>query len=385
MARLRALLVNENIGGHAAMHLNLARALEEHPEVDASFVHVPEKGPWRRLASARLPPLDRLDIDFQQLRFQLAQSLYVRQVLRRRGQPYDVLHFYTQNTALLSVGLCRRRPSVVSTDSTNELHAYQLPYRRPTRWTAAVVAATKPAERRVLFAATMVVAQSQWVATSLIESYGVPEDRLRVIPFGVSVPEPVPRVASDIPQVTFVGSSMDRKGGWRLLDVYRRRLRGRCQLNLVTFDRVPPEPGVEVINDLRPGDDRLHRLLAGTDVFAFPTEVDKSSYAVLEAMAAGVPVVATDMAALPELVGDDAGLLVAPGDDQALGDALVDLLDDDARRHRMGVAARRRVEQRFDARTTTAALLDVFEEACRRHAGDALQPESAGADMKPMA
>lgn len=350
------------------MHLNLARALEDQPDVNPSFLHVPEKGPWRRLASARVPGLDKFDLDLQQIRFQLAQSAQVRRFLRGWPQPYDVLHFYTQNTALLSAGLLRERPSVISTDSTNELHAYQLPYRRPTRWTPHVVAAAKPVERRALSAATFVVAQSEWVATSLRDSYGVTEERLRVIPFGVCLPPLPPRQTAEMPQITFVGSSMERKGGWRLLDVYRRRLHNRCQLNLVTLDQVKPESGVKVVNDLRPGDTGLFQLLANTDVFAFPTEVDKSSYAVLEAMAAGVPVVATDMAALPELVGTgEGGLLVPPGDDDSLGDALMQLLDDEDERRRMGRAARARVEDRFDARRTTAALLDVFDDALRRH------------------
>lgn len=365
MRRLRTLFVNENVGGHATLHLNLARALEDHPEILASFLHVPEKGPWRRLASARVPGLDRLDLDFQQLRWQMAHSLHVWRALRRRREAYDVIHVYTQNVAMLNVGLLRACPSVVSTDSTNELHSRQLPYRRPTRWTARVVAASKPLERRVFSAATMVVAQSQWVAGSLRDSYGVEDDRLRVIPFGVCVPDLPARSSAAMPQVTFVGTSMDRKGGWRLLDVYRRRLRGTCELNLVTLDPVPPEPGVKVIGDLRPGDTRLVDLLAQTDVFAFPTEVDKSSYAVLEAMAAGVPVVTTDMAALPELVGEG-GVLVPPGDDEALEDALVSLLDDDTRRRRMGSAARLRVEERFDARLTTSALIDVFDDVCQR-------------------
>jgi len=366
MPRLRPLFINENVGGHATLHLNLARALEEHPEIQASFLHVPEKGPWRRLASARVPGLDRLDLDFQQLRWQLAHSLHVRRALRHWPHPFDLVHVYTQNVAMLNVGLLRTLPSVVSTDSTNELHARQLPYRRPTHWTRRVVAAGKPLEQRVFDSATIVVAQSQWVAQSLRDSYGVTEERLRVIPFGICLPRLPARSSAALPQVTFVGTSMDRKGGWRLLEVFRRRLRGMCELNLVTLDAVVPEDGVKVISDLRPGDPRLMDLLAQTDVFAFPTDVDKSSYAVLEAMAAGVPVVTTDMAALPELVGDgEAGLLVPPNDDDALEDALVLLLGDERRRLRMGSAARARVEERFDARLTTAALLRVFDEARR--------------------
>lgn len=365
---LRALFINENIGGHATMHEHLAHVLRDHPEVDAAILNVPGKGIWRRLASAPVPGLSRLDLDLQQLRFRLAQSAHVRWLLREHAEKFDIVHFYTQNTALLSVKLLRERPSIIATDSTNELNAYQLPYRQPTRWTPQVVKATHSVEQRAWDAATMVVAKSKWAAKSLQEHYGVDEQRLRIVPFGICIPELPLRRPQRIPQVTFVGSSMARKGGWRLMDVYRRRLRQMCELNLVTRDAVADQRGVRVYNDFEPGDPRLLELLAGTDVFAFPTEVDAFGYAVLEAMAAGVPVVATKMAAMPELVLDgESGLLVPVGDDDALAEALLSLLGDADRRRRMGLAARERVERRFDARLTTTALLAVFQEALRRH------------------
>ena len=116
--------------------------------------------------------------------------------------------------------------------------------------------------------------------------------------------------------------------------------------------------------DLRPGDPRLVELLGGTAVFAFPSEIDKSSYAVLEAMACGVPVVTNRVGALPELVADGvAGRVVEAGDDDAFTGALVDLLADEGERRRLGEGARSRVLTHFDARVTTAQLIDVLHEA----------------------
>jgi glycosyltransferase involved in cell wall biosynthesis len=156
---------------------------------------------------------------------------------------------------------------------------------------------------------------------------------------------------------------MDRKGGWRLLRVWRRHLRDRCTLNLVTRDAVREEPGVRVFNDILPDDPRHAALLARTSVLAFPTEMDAFGYAAIEAMAAGVPVVATRLFALPEIVEDGVtGLLVAPDDDE-LATALSALLDDDDLRRRMGEAGRAVARERFDAGRTTAALAEVLEAA----------------------
>src|SRR5205823_2205467 len=116
---------------------------------------------------------------------------------------------------------------------------------------------------------------------------------------------PPPRAEEDPPRIIFVGRSMERKGGWKLLDVWRRKLRHRCNLTLVTFEAVPEEPGLEVVREVRQGDGRLPALLARSSIFVLPTELDTFSYATIEAMAAGVPVVVNRTAALPEVVGED--------------------------------------------------------------------------------
>ena len=315
--------VNENLGGHASMHLSLREALPEvHPGLAAEFIDVPSSGPLRRALSAQIPVLGPLDLDLHPLRFQLAQSEVARRLLQhafRTGSRADVLHMYTQSIALRSVDLLASVASVVSTDATMLQGAYHLPHRRPTRFTASAVRVAQRFERRVYAAATLLVAQSQWAADSLHDAYGIEWDRIRVIPFGLNVGERPPRhEAPGLPEVTFVGATLDRKGGARLLRVFRERLRGRCVLNLVTRDAVEPEPGVRVLSDFEPGDPRLPELLARTSVFAFPTEMDNSPYCVLEAMRAGVAVVATRVGALPEMVQDRANGLLVTHDDAAL-------------------------------------------------------------------
>ncbi|MGH9048262.1 MAG: glycosyltransferase family 4 protein [Acidimicrobiia bacterium] len=365
---LRVLFVNENLGGHAAMHQALRDAVRAHPEVATEFLDVPAPGFGRRVAGAAVPGLARLDADLQPLRYQLAQSMHAHRLLRRalRAHDPDVIHAYSQNSVLTSSAELRARPSVVSTDSTVVQNAYQLPYRKPGRFTPHSARLGARLEGRVFRAATLVVAQSEWAARSLHDLHRLRDDTVRVVPFGIVPFDVPPRHERKPPQVTFVGSTMSGKGGWRLLRVYRDRFRGRCTLNLVTRDPVPEEPGVRVFADFRPGDHRMIRLLGETSVVALPTEIDKSPYAVLEAMVAGVPVVATRVGAIPEMVTDGVtGLLVDP-DDADLATALDRLLDDAALRRQMGTAGRERALECFDARRTTASLLDVLEESVAR-------------------
>lgn len=355
--------VNENIGGHATLHAHLRAALAARPEIEATHFDVPPRRGLERLVGAAVPGLARLDLDFQPLRAQLARSAIVRRHLSELEHLPDALHIYTQNAALLSIEHLRRVPTVVSTDATNRQNARLIPARRPTVFTGATVAATVPFERRVYAEARRLVAHSTWAADS-IANYGVARAKIEVIPFGIAVCEELQRAPRNgPPRILFVGRSMERKGGWRLLRTWQSRLAATSRLTLVTLEPVAAPAGVEVRNDVRPGDGKLERILAESDVFALPTELDTFGYAILEAMAAGLPVVAPRRAAIPELVDDGVtGLLFPPDDDEAFARALETLVTDGEARRQLGDAGRRRVEERFDAQRTTAQLIDVIRD-----------------------
>lgn len=366
---IRPLFVNENMGGHATLHLAIRTALRDHPAVRAQFLDVPPAGTLRRIGAVSVPGLARADADLQALRVQLGTSAVVRRRLATWTNPYDVLHVYSQNAGLLIDGHLRDRPSVVGTDATTAQGALLLPHRRPARGTDRRVAVSQRFERRVYDAATLVVAQSEWVAASLRDEYDIDPTRIRSIPYGITIPDALPRIERARPQITFVGFSMERKGGTRLLDLWRRRFRTDVDLILVTRDDVPREPGLRVFRDFRPGDPRLRTLLAETDVFVFPSRIDTFGYALVEAMAAEVPTVALAVAAVPEVVDDGTtGVLVDPeADDDTLAGAIADVLGDPVRARAMGRAGRSRVLERFDARVTTARLIEVLREARAIH------------------
>jgi glycosyltransferase involved in cell wall biosynthesis len=84
-------------------------------------------------------------------------------------------------------------------------------------------------------------------------------------------------------------------------------------------------------------------------------------------MAAGLPVAVTDVGGVSDIVVDgETGLLLAPGDDRALGRALTLLVDDEALRRRMGGAARERAVARFDARDSAKRFLAIAASVCAR-------------------
>ncbi len=101
--------------------------------------------------------------------------------------------------------------------------------------------------------------------------------------------------------------------------------------------------------------------LAGADVFVLPSFAEGVPVSLMEAMASGLPVVATRVGGVAELVDDGrSGLLVAPGDGDGLARAVGALLADASARTDMGRAGRARVEEGFDSRREASRLRDLF-------------------------
>jgi glycosyltransferase involved in cell wall biosynthesis len=111
--------------------------------------------------------------------------------------------------------------------------------------------------------------------------------------------------------------------------------------------------------------DDVAEVLQAADVFVHPAVWGEAfGLTIAEAMAAGLPVVASRVGGIPELVTHgETGLLVPPGDAGALAGALNLLAADAQERARLGANARRRVLERFDLQTSVRAHLGLCEEA----------------------
>ena len=104
----------------------------------------------------------------------------------------------------------------------------------------------------------------------------------------------------------------------------------------------------------------------GADVFVLATLQETYSMAVAEALARGLPVVGTATGAIPDLVGDEAGLVVPPGDAEALAGALTCVLGDAALRARLADGARRVRDQLPSWEETARQMSDALAAAGSR-------------------
>lgn len=171
-------------------------------------------------------------------------------------------------------------------------------------------------------------------------------------------------------RVVSIGLVGHRKGTFDLLDLASRLGPARPDIRFVVagggeFDRfrkIVGERNLQNVEILGPVDDATRvRLLHTADIFVLPSRAEGQPIALLEAMAAGLPVISTTVGSIPEVVGPDNGILIPPGDLTALQDAITRLAGDSALRARMGCANRIEAHRRFDLRRVFEEIDAVYQ------------------------
>ncbi|MBA2625569.1 MAG: glycosyltransferase family 4 protein [Acidimicrobiia bacterium] len=226
------------------------------------------------------------------------------------------------------------------------------------------------AERAVYEQASLLVAMNSWAAAGAVSAYDIPSHRVEVVPPGLP-PAPttptVPLPAGPLPRIAFVGNDWERKGGDRLLAWHQHRWAGRAELHVCSASARIPRGATNVVNHgSTPYAVVRGRLLPGMDLFVLPTRKDMSPWSVLEAAAAGVPVVSSAIGGIPDMVVDGVtGRLLDPDDDGGFVRVIDELLEDGVARRRMGMAARRHVAAAFDPTAVTDRLVGLVTELAR--------------------
>jgi glycosyltransferase involved in cell wall biosynthesis len=283
-----------------------------------------------------------------------------------RQTKLDALFFHTQVPAILAQRWLRKIPGIVSLDATpiqyDELGAFYKHEQGPA-W----LEAWKWRLNRDCFrSARRLVAWSEWAKLGLVQDYEVLADKITVIPPGVNVHEwrrPTPRVPHAAPvKILFVGGDLERKGGMVLLEAFRALRHLGLELHLVTKAQLPPEPGVFVYNNLEANSQPLKDLYHACDIFALPTFGDTFAMVLSEAGAAGMAIISTNVAAIPEFVRNgETGLTVPAGDAASLTQALRDLATNPAFRMTLGERAMAHVMRHYDAPTNASRLLGLLK------------------------
>jgi len=293
-----------------------------------------------------------------------------------RRQRYDVIHVHWPlPLALFGWAAQRARPAgLVTTFYGVEL-----------RWVKTAMPFLRGFLRWAARRSDRVVAISSYTAAEVRELVQLP---IEVIPYTTSLPPPppVPRTARRSPgapfTVLFVGRLVERKGVSHLVDAVNLLLPG-AEVRLVIVGDGPERARIEArVRDRgldgrvavrgQVSDAELQAAYAGADAFVLPAVVDRRGdteglgVVLLEAMNHRVPVIASAIGGITDIVEDGvSGLLVPPGDAPALAAALGRLAGAPDLAAGLGEAGYRRLRERFGWDAITRRWLDVYAAAAR--------------------
>jgi glycosyltransferase involved in cell wall biosynthesis len=360
--RVRVGFIMDQVAGHVTGYRNLRRIVEQDDEIEPMWgeIHYQRPDGWIERAHRLVPFVP--DHPFGAVRGLVEQGRALR-----RG-PFDVIMTNT-TTAYLTSPWLRRVPTLFDFDSTPHQREQMGYYASPSAF--APVAAGKRRLALALYrSAALNQAWTTWAQRSVIDDYGIEPARVAVNPPGIdlSLWSPVDRASreSGPARVLFVGTDFERKGGADLLAWHRTLEPGRVELDVVSNGHVPAEPGVAVHRGLSANAAELRALYGRADVFVLPSRAECFGIATIEAMAAGLPVVVSDIGGTADIVDHgDNGLIVPARDVRALGDAIATILDDPGRRVSMGVRSRQLAERRFDLRRNAQVTIDRLKQLAR--------------------
>jgi glycosyltransferase involved in cell wall biosynthesis len=225
------------------------------------------------------------------------------------------------------------------------------------------------------------IAASETIRTMLVED-GIPRDRTFTVHEGIDVDrvggiEPANVRAefwmpTHAPIIGNIGALVPHKGQRHLIDAIPLVMRELQDARLVIVGEGELRPALEhqirdlhlekhvILTGFRPD---VLSLLKGFDVFVMSSVTEGLGTSLLDAMAAGRPIVATTAGGIPEVVVDgETGLLVPPRDPHKLADAIVALLRSPSDRDRMGRAGLTRVRERFSVERMVAGTVAVYEQ-----------------------
>ena len=233
--------------------------------------------------------------------------------------------------------------------------------------------------RRALRRGAMVHTDSRFVAAEVVDTFGAPAERVRAVPCGVppellAAPGPSePADPSDRPYVLALAKTEPRKDLPGLVRAFDALAATHPDHRLVIAGPVGwGEQTLATAIDRARYRDRISRLgwvdraeranlLRHASAFAYPSVYEGFGFPPLEAMAAGVPVVATDGGSVPEVV-DGAARIVPVGEPDALAAALSSVLDDEEERARLISAGRWRAAE-FTWERCAAGLVALYHDA----------------------
>jgi glycosyltransferase involved in cell wall biosynthesis len=312
--------------------------------------------------------LNRYGVDFKE--WWMFQYKYMHSRFALRGvdpSHFGLVFIQTQTAGRMVLELPRDIPVLVCIDATRKLMVHGESRYSPSPLFEPVYRL----EKRIFERSNLVISWSNWAAESVVKDYGIRPEKVRVVRNGIRLPEArlQPQLSARNHQLHlgFVGNDFLRKGGDLLLRVHQEHFADRAHLTLVTSQHVRSASlrNVSVRRNV-PWDELMTHVMPSFDLFVFPTRFDYSPFAVIEAMAAGLPVIASNVGSIPEMVEDGVtGFLIEPDNVEQLIDRISWAVNNRRQLREMGELARRSALADYSADRTYPQLLNLLADVAR--------------------
>jgi glycosyltransferase involved in cell wall biosynthesis len=237
-----------------------------------------------------------------------------------------------------------------------------------------------------------IICNAEILKEKMAERFDVDPSRISVIPNAVDVDLFFPRMEERTPEPTilYIGRLVRDKAPFNLLEAFR-----------VVSEKVPPARFLIIGNGhlekslksriaalslnskirMIPGTRNILPFLRKSWIFAMASDREASPNGILEAMACGLPVVATRVGGIPELLEDgSSGVLVEPGNPLQLAETIVELLENKEKREKLGIEARKRVTAANNISRMVQQTEEVILETCGKRQSASIHP--AGSPLR---
>jgi len=310
-------------------------------------------------------------------KYSLVFSWYAARALKKkmRGRKYDCVVAPAASTEFSFFST--RLPSVYISDTTFELisNYYHKEFSKISpfsKWEGNML------EKRSLRKASLIIYSSEWAKASAIKDYGIPAQRIGVMPLGANM-DTVPdrrniyeKEKNGVLTLLYLAVEWDRKGGPIAFEALQSLLNKGVQARLIVCGCVPPpefnHPAMEVIPFLNKNKQEDHerfiRLLSRCHFLILPTRADCSLLVACESNAYGMPAITTATGGVPDIVKDGVNGYCLPY--EANGDAYAQLISeifsDSDRYHRLIRSSRQRYEQSLNWEQWAKGFSELYEQ-----------------------
>ena len=363
--KIKVLFIVTFCGGGKTFNDQLKSAIKKIPYIEPIYLTIAGKD-WQKYKISK----------FQDKILELEPPFKTRAKYNETiKQDYDCLFIQCFEFIAAFKDIIAKKPAILACDSTNIL-AYKLRWQQLKYNFFYIFVILKrlllqnPPCKRAIKHINVFMSRSECCASSLINDYRIDPKKIIIASGGLDLNVWKPKKKNNKKTVLlFVGNDFNRKGGYFLLELYSKYFFDKTELYIVSndkrLDKIKLPKGVRWIKDVHYEDkNKLIEIYQSADLFIFPTRNEKLGLANLEAAATGLPIIATDVGGVSEIVKNNYNGYLMPYSSslEEWAKKINELLDDPDKMTTFSENSRKLAKMNFSEEVLREKLIQAFDQ-----------------------